>query len=140
MPPRSYSPSPNAATNDFALKTDCTVAACYSTAWDANGVADIGNSARVIVIKDAAGTIQDGVAFYNRTMDADAAFITEMTALRDAGQWTCAAATCVAADATRSNNCQNTPAGRSLKRTGNSDTNSVADWPATGLGNSGYGM
>jgi hypothetical protein len=133
------SPSP-APTNEFALITECTAPSCYATAWDANGTADIGNSARVIVIKDALGQIQDGVPFFNKTADADAAFLTEMTALKNAGQWTCAAAACVAADATRSNGAGNSAAGKSIKRTGVSDTNNVADWPTTGNTNSTYGL
>jgi Bacterial Ig-like domain len=133
----SPSPSPS---NEFATKTDCTAPSCFATAWDANGVADIGNSARVLTIKDAQGNIQDGVAFFRNAADADAAFLAEMTALRDAGQWVCAVATCASTDATRSNNTQNTAAGRSLKRTGVADTNNVADWPSTGLTNSTYGQ
>ncbi len=46
-------------------KTDCSDINCYAAAWDVAGSAsyDIGNSARVLVIKDPTGAIQDGVAF-----------------------------------------------------------------------------
>jgi hypothetical protein len=133
------SPSP-APTNEIATKAECTAPSCYSTAWDSNGVADIGNSARVLTIRDAANTVQDGVAFYNKTADASATFVAEMQALHDAGFWVCATATCAAADATRSNGAGNSAAGKSVKRTSNNVPAGVGDWPTTNLTNSSYGL
>jgi hypothetical protein len=136
------SPSP-APSNEIATKTDCAAPSCYGTAWDALGVAEIGNSGRVLTVRDPSNSIQDGVAFYNKTADATAAFVAEMQLLHDAGFWKCAAATCVAADAARSNGAGNNPGGKSVKRATNNvpagATGGTPDWPTTNLTNSTYG-
>jgi hypothetical protein len=131
-PPTTAAPAP---INEIAGDNDCTSNACYTNTWDALGTTDIGNSARVITIKDPSGAIQDGLAFYDGTAaDADGAFFIEVQALVTAGQWSCATATCAVADVLSSKNTGNTPAGKSLQRkNGHPDTNAVGDWnaPAT---------
>jgi hypothetical protein len=124
-------PSPTPApTNEIANIDDCVAVGCYSSAWDANGVADIGNSARVLTIRDASGTIQDGLAFYDgKAGNADAQFFMEVNALVAATQWSCAAATCTTSDVLTSKGAGNNATGKSVQRNGGPpDTNSVVDW------------
>lgn len=131
---------PPSSENELATETECNAASCYGTAWDSNGVDEIGNSGRVLTIQTASGQIQDGVAFFNAASDGNAAFVVEMQALHNGGFWACATATCVATDATRSNGCGNTATGKSLKRTSVTTPPAASNWPSTGLTNSNYGQ
>ncbi len=137
-------PSPTPApSNEIGSETDCGSSSCYSGAWDATGTSDIGNSARVLVIKDASGNIQDGLAFFNTALTG---FGLEVSALIAAGQWTagtnCDGTACSDTDAKNvaisvTTATVGSTTAKSARRTSATDNNDKADWA---VGTSSFGV
>ncbi|WIG93832.1 Ig-like domain-containing protein [Myxococcus sp. SDU36] len=128
----------------------------YDTAWDFRGTDDhaITFSSRILLVKDAAGTIQDAVPFARTTGTPPAAFIGNIQAIQAAGHWLpadCGGAPCtttsnptaaaVAADWTGipASAGSVTRASNSVRRISATDTNTKDDWavgaPSWGLPN-----
>ncbi|MBL0698649.1 Ig-like domain-containing protein [Comamonas sp. JC664] len=148
--------NPDATFREETLAKDesprSTYAANYDTAWDFRGFEanDITYSSRIVLVKDAAGTIQDAVSF--RTAgNPPAAFPGNLQAIQAAGQWLpadCGGALCTATStptaADVSVNWAGIPNGanttnNSVRRISATDTNTAADWavgaPSWGLPN-----
>ena len=122
-----------------------THSAHYDTAWDfkatGNGSAapNITYSSRVILVQDAAGTIQDAVPF-RTTGTPPAAFPTHLQAIQAAGQWSpadCSGAPCTATSSPTASEISANWGGisngadatsPSVRRISATDTNTAADW------------
>ncbi|MFY2556847.1 Ig-like domain-containing protein [Corallococcus terminator] len=120
-----------------------TVAANYDNAWDFKGGATgITFSSRILLVKDAAGTIQDAVSFARNTAPP-AVFPANLQAIQAVGQWLpadCGGAPCtttstptagqVSADwsAIPSTAAAVTPATDTIRRVSATDNNTAADW------------
>ncbi|GEL70316.1 Ig-like domain-containing protein [Myxococcus virescens] len=124
----------------------------YDTAWDFRGIGTnaITYSSRIILVQDAAGTIQDAVPF-RTTGTPPGAFPGHLQAIQAAGQWLpadCEGAPCTntstpsAGDVSASwagipNNAD--PTSNSVRRLSATDTNTKEDWavgaPSWGLPN-----
>ncbi|MCP3169510.1 Ig-like domain-containing protein [Myxococcus qinghaiensis] len=121
-----------------------TVAANYDNAWDFKGGATgITFSSRILLVKDAAGTIQDAVSFARTSGTPPGAFPGNLQAIQAAGQWLpadCGGAPCsttstptaaqVSADWTTipSTAASVTPETDTIRRVSATDTNAAADW------------
>ncbi|HLL01260.1 MAG TPA: chitobiase/beta-hexosaminidase C-terminal domain-containing protein [Myxococcaceae bacterium] len=89
--------APDAATNGDAPTSEttsknqypqATYAANYNTAWDFHGgTTDIGFSSRVLRVRDALGTTQDGVSFARTGVTPPTSFPTDLQSLQAEGQW-----------------------------------------------------
>ena len=127
-----------------------TTAVNYDTAWDfGGGTAGITYSSRLVLVRDPAGAIQDGVSFANTVGTPPGAFPGNLQALQAAGQWLpvdCAGNPCtlttspsaleVSADWTGMTT-NSTPASNTVHRITGNDTNMRADW---GVGASSWGV
>ncbi|AKF84282.1 hypothetical protein MFUL124B02_41575 [Myxococcus fulvus 124B02] len=116
----------------------------YDTAWDFKGGATgITFSSRILLVKDAGGTIQDAVSFARTSGTPPGAFPGNLQAIQAAGQWLpadCGGAPCtltstptalqVSADWTAIPATANTvtPLTDTVRRTNATDTNTAADW------------
>jgi hypothetical protein len=124
-------------TDETSTKGSCANAACYAGAWDVRGGATaLTYSGRVVVVRAPNSAIMDGVAFYRKGSTSPAGFHTELTALQTAGQWlpaNCGGVACslnalaeaISADWAA---CGTAPAGASVARKANVDTDTLIDW------------
>jgi hypothetical protein len=129
-----YKTGTPASTTETSSKTDCSDASCYAGAWDVNGGSgkEIGNSARVLTIRDKSGVVQDTMAFYSTNI---ANYSAELAAAQSIGQWkpaNCGGAACDDSNAKTlmvpGTGLQSTTAGKSFVRSSATDTDSASDW------------
>ena len=137
--------APGTVATETTSKTACSDPACYSGAWDVvGGTTGITYSGRAILTRTPdAGTIQDGVAFYNSAAASPATFYAQVEALQDAGAWlpaNCNGNPCntnaLAQGISANWAATGTTIAKSVARTGNADTNKAADWV---VGTSSFG-
>jgi hypothetical protein len=139
--------APDAATNGDAPSSEttsknqypqATYAANYNTAWDFHGgTTDIGFSSRVLRIKDALGTTQDGVSFARTGVTAPTSFPTDLQSLQAEGQWlpvNCGGVPCTAMSTPTAAQVSAPWDGSGTARTGNTtrrgagDNHMASDW------------
>jgi len=139
--------APDAATNGDAPSSEttsknqypqATYAANYNTAWDFHGgTTDIGFSSRVLRIKDALGTTQDGVSFARTGVTAPTSFPTDLQSLQAEGQWlpvNCGGMPCTATSTPTATQVSAPWDGSGTARTGNTtrrvagDNHMASDW------------
>ncbi|WP_426734811.1 Ig-like domain-containing protein [Myxococcus faecalis] len=123
----------------------------YDTAWDFKGGATgLTFSSRILLVKDAAGTMQDAVSFGRTVGTPPNAFPGNLQAIQAAGQWLpadCGGALCsttssptaieVSANWTDIPTSQVTPDTVTIRRVSATDTNMAADWA---VGPSSWGV
>ncbi|WP_305070698.1 Ig-like domain-containing protein [Myxococcus sp. XM-1-1-1] len=130
-----------------------TTPANYDTAWDFKGnSANITFSNRLVLVKDASGTIQDAASFVRASgfTTPPGAFPANLQALQATGQWlpaNCGGANCtydstpsavaVSADWADIPTSQVTPDTVTIRRVSATDTNMAADWA---VGPSSWGV
>jgi hypothetical protein len=133
--------TPAAETSNETLakneKPQATYANNVDAAWDFSGNAvGITYSGRLIVLKNAAGTIVDGVAFYKSGSASSGTYPAQVQALQAAGGWlpadcggvACSTVALAEGISANWNGCGTTMTGASIARGGATDTNMAADW------------
>ena len=132
------------ATSESTTKGDCTDATCYANAWDVKGGSTgITYSGRVLVVRAPNnGAIQDAAAFYTATPPSG--FSSDVMSIQSSGVWLpadcsgnpCNTNTLAETVSVVWTGCGTTPAGSSVARKANVDTNTAADWA---VGSSTFG-
>jgi len=130
--------APASETTSKTQYPQATYAANYNTAWDfLGGTTDIGFSSRVLRIKDAVGTTQDGVSFARTGVTPPTSFPTDLQSLQAEGQWlpvNCGGAPCTATSTPTAAQVSAPWDGSGTARTGNTtqrgsvDTHTASDW------------
>ena len=129
--------APTSETTSKNQYPQATYAANYNTAWDFHGgTTDIGFSSRVLRVRDASGTTQDGVSFARTGATPPASFPTDLQSLQAEGQWlpvNCGGMPCTATSTPTAAQVSAPWANSGTTRTGNTasragDTNTASDW------------
>lgn len=133
-PPTSMTASETTAKNQFPKSG---TPSNYDMAWDfKGGTTGIAYSSRVLLVKDALGTIQDAIPFASGTAPND--FPTHLQAIQNAGLWlpaNCGGAPCTGSSSPTAaqvsanwTGSATTPTGNSVRRISATDTDTRNDW------------
>jgi hypothetical protein len=145
VPAAANNDAPGSETTSKNQYAAGTYIANYDTAWDFHGgTTGITYSSRILRIRDAAGTTQDGGSFVNTSLTAPGTFPAELKALQDEGLWlpaNCGGVPCTATStptaaqvsvnwqgSTANRTPSNPVTGNTVARVSASDTNMAGDW------------